>query len=141
MHMLCHLFDDVQGKGVSANYSTKPSEQMHRKLRSAYGTSSKKLGTVDSEVLHTTHAYAVYKLIEAEIEEFKASQTEEADDEDKPEEIFHIRLGSRDRTLSTELLEEKHNSNPACQNLAAHIHEFVGELDPMFVQAGETIEV
>ncbi|KAF8600361.1 hypothetical protein BDV93DRAFT_420688, partial [Ceratobasidium sp. AG-I] len=36
MHMLCHLFDDVWNKGVTANYSTNPSEQMHGNLHHAY---------------------------------------------------------------------------------------------------------
>lgn len=50
MHLLVHLFDDIQNKGVLANFSTKPGEQMHVSLRSIYNTTSKKKATVDKEV-------------------------------------------------------------------------------------------
>ncbi|KAG9082281.1 hypothetical protein FS749_006981 [Ceratobasidium sp. UAMH 11750] len=143
MHMLCHLFDDIWDKGASANFSTKPCEKMHGKLRHAYGTSSKKSSTVDSEVLHTIHTDAAYKLIEAEIEEFMATQRQDAEEEeDKPEDqAFHINLGSKDRQLSTDLLEQKHIDNPACRNLGARISDLVNQLDPAFIQPGDTIKV
>lgn len=50
MHLLVHLFDDIQNKGVSSNFSTKPGEQMHSVLRDIYDTTSKKNMTVDKEV-------------------------------------------------------------------------------------------
>lgn len=37
MHsLLLHAFDDIEAKGVSANFSTKPSESMHRQYKLAY---------------------------------------------------------------------------------------------------------
>ncbi|KAF8600798.1 hypothetical protein BDV93DRAFT_587670 [Ceratobasidium sp. AG-I] len=53
MHLLTHLFDDIWSKGVTANYSTKPSESMHGVLRKAYEASSKKTHSVNSEVSWT----------------------------------------------------------------------------------------
>jgi hypothetical protein len=50
MHQLVHLFDDVQNKGVTANFSTKPGEKIHGMLRYAYNHSSKKRATADAEV-------------------------------------------------------------------------------------------
>lgn len=50
MHLLAHLFDDIENKGVTPNYSTKPGEQMHTALRDIYDTTSKKKKTVDKEV-------------------------------------------------------------------------------------------
>ncbi|KAG9087457.1 hypothetical protein FS749_002904 [Ceratobasidium sp. UAMH 11750] len=147
MHMVCHLFDDVWNKGGTANFSTKPNEQMHGKLRRAYGVSSKKLLTVDSEVLHTTHAAAVYELIAAEIEEWQASQVEEldehdeTDDETDPDSVVHVTLRSRDKTTSTELLEDKHANNPACRNLDTRIHDIIDELVPSFIQPTDKLKV
>ncbi|KAG9077589.1 hypothetical protein FS749_010521 [Ceratobasidium sp. UAMH 11750] len=144
MHMLRHLFDDIWDKGASANFSTKPSEKMHSKLRHAYDTSSKKSRTVDSEILHEIHASTAYKLIEAEIEDYMASQVrdlelEEQDDEPE-DQAFHISLGSRDRPLSTVLLEQKHAGDPVCQNLDIRIRRFVNSLDSTFIQPREEIE-
>ncbi|KAG9088043.1 hypothetical protein FRC06_002252, partial [Ceratobasidium sp. 370] len=142
MHMLCHLFDDIWRKGAPANYSTKPCEQMHGKLRRAYGVSSKKSSTVDSEILHKMHASTAYELIAAEIEDFMVFQAQDAEDgQDKSEsEVFHISLGSQEHLLSTELLEEKHVDNPVCWRLGSRICDFVDELDPTFVEMGETIK-
>ncbi|KAG1726802.1 uncharacterized protein EDB91DRAFT_1239606 [Suillus paluster] len=35
-HLSAHLFDDIEAKGVSRNYSTKPNEKMHSPLKDAY---------------------------------------------------------------------------------------------------------
>ncbi|KAI0035349.1 hypothetical protein K488DRAFT_43506 [Vararia minispora EC-137] len=36
LHLLQHSFDDIEAKGVSANYNTKPSEKMHGPYKKAY---------------------------------------------------------------------------------------------------------
>ncbi|KAG9123766.1 hypothetical protein FRC07_014025 [Ceratobasidium sp. 392] len=145
-HQLVHLFDDISKKGVTANYSTKPSEQMHGRPRRAYGTSSKKSSTVDSEVLHTTHAFAVYELIQSEIEDWKKSQLDSADDQDGTDdgsdtEDIHISLRSRDKPTSTDLLEIKHVADPACQNLGTRIYDIIEELDPLLIQPGHSLKL
>ncbi|KAG2039785.1 hypothetical protein BDR03DRAFT_933074 [Suillus americanus] len=35
-HLSAHLFDNIEAKGVSQNYSTKPNEKMHGPLKDAY---------------------------------------------------------------------------------------------------------
>jgi hypothetical protein len=35
-HLSAHLFDDIEAKGVSQNYSTKPNKKMHGPLKDAY---------------------------------------------------------------------------------------------------------
>jgi hypothetical protein len=35
-HLLIHLFDDIEAKGVTANITTKHNEKMHRPLKTAY---------------------------------------------------------------------------------------------------------
>lgn len=34
--MTTHLFDDIEAKGVTRNYNTKPNEQMHGPLKDSY---------------------------------------------------------------------------------------------------------
>jgi len=36
MHLIQHLFDDIEAKGVTRNYSTKPFEKMHGPLKESY---------------------------------------------------------------------------------------------------------
>ena len=36
MHLIQHLFDDIEAKGITRNYSTKPFEKMHGPLGESY---------------------------------------------------------------------------------------------------------
>lgn len=36
IHMMAHLFDDIEAKGVTRNYNTKPNEKMHGPLKDIY---------------------------------------------------------------------------------------------------------
>jgi hypothetical protein len=36
MHALAHSFDDIEAKGASRNYNTKPNEKLHGPLKKAY---------------------------------------------------------------------------------------------------------
>lgn len=36
LHALQHAFDDIEAKGASRNYNTKPNEKMHGPLKKAY---------------------------------------------------------------------------------------------------------
>ncbi|KAI0290729.1 hypothetical protein BC826DRAFT_911593, partial [Russula brevipes] len=36
MHALVHSFDDIEAKGASRNYNTKPNEKLHGPLKKSY---------------------------------------------------------------------------------------------------------
>lgn len=36
IHSAYHLFDDIEAKGVTQNYSTKPNEKLHGPLKESY---------------------------------------------------------------------------------------------------------
>ena len=36
MHTHDHVFDDIEAKGVTRNYNTKPNEKLHGPLKKAY---------------------------------------------------------------------------------------------------------
>ena len=36
MHLIQHLFDDIEAKGITRNYSSKPFEKMHGALGESY---------------------------------------------------------------------------------------------------------
>ncbi|KAF8601811.1 hypothetical protein BDV93DRAFT_607928 [Ceratobasidium sp. AG-I] len=135
MHLLSHLFDDIWKKGVSSNFSTKPGEQMHRALRQAYRTSSKKNSTVDSEILRKSHATAVYELIESEINARNAALEEDGSlenngDSDNP--VTHIDLASKKRLVTLGLVEEEHRGDLAFARLGARVRACIARLDSTF---------
>ncbi|KAG9085535.1 hypothetical protein FRC06_003564 [Ceratobasidium sp. 370] len=141
MHMLVHLFDDVWDKGVTPNFSTKPSESLHRILKKAYDVSSKKNMTVDAEVLRKTHLLAVYELIQSQIDlydELKRPEIPGSTDPDKADnELVHVTLGSKPRKFqSLGQIEAAHCQDEACTHLDRLIRECVDGLcygiDPSF---------
>ena len=42
MHALVHSFDDIEKKGASRNYNTKPNEKLHGSIKKAYLTTNLK---------------------------------------------------------------------------------------------------
>ncbi|KAG8686195.1 hypothetical protein FRC08_012697 [Ceratobasidium sp. 394] len=132
MHQLVHLFNDVQNKGVTANYSTKPGENMHAVLHYAYDRSSKKRGTVDAEVLHKSHVLAAYDLVAAEIKAMEALSTTQEEPEDGSEDVYHVKLASRKRLLTLALLEEQNRGDKAFVRLGTRVRACIARLDPSF---------
>ncbi|KAG9120164.1 hypothetical protein FRC07_004449 [Ceratobasidium sp. 392] len=129
MHLLVHLFDDIWNKGASPNFSTKPSESLHRILKKAYEVSSKKNETVDAEVLRKTHLLAVYDLLRAQIEHADKSSKPEDLEFSEDEQIDHIILGSKPRRFELlSLIADAHYGNASCENLARQVQECLDEL-------------
>ncbi|KAG8707611.1 hypothetical protein FRC09_001732 [Ceratobasidium sp. 395] len=131
MHLLVHLFDDIWQKGVTPNYSTKPSESLHRTLKKAYEVSSKKNETVDAEVLRKTHLRAVYELLQEQIElaEKSAKPPETDFDEEEGDQTVHIALGSKPRRFqSLVLIEDGFHCSMFHLNLDKQVRECLYEL-------------
>ncbi|KAG8793818.1 hypothetical protein FRC12_001518 [Ceratobasidium sp. 428] len=131
MHLLVHLFDDIWEKGVTPNYSTKPSESLHRTLKKAYEVSSKKNETVDAEVLRKTHLRAVYELLQEQIElAEKSTKPLETDfDEEEGNQTVHIALGSKPRRFqSLVLIEDAFQRSMFHLNLDKQVRECLYEL-------------
>jgi hypothetical protein len=36
MHMIIHIFDDIEAKGATRNYNAKPNKQIHGPLKNLY---------------------------------------------------------------------------------------------------------
>ncbi|KAG9086608.1 hypothetical protein FS749_003530 [Ceratobasidium sp. UAMH 11750] len=129
MHLLVHLFDDVWDKGVTPNFSTKPSESLHRILKKAYDVSSKKKATVDAEVLRKTHLLAVYELIQSQIDLYDQLEQSKTSGDMEPKatdnsEIIHVTLGSKPRKFqSLGLIEAAHHQDEACTHLGRLVRE------------------
>ncbi|CUA68688.1 hypothetical protein RSOLAG22IIIB_08058 [Rhizoctonia solani] len=138
MHLLAHLFDDIEAKGVTANFTTKPGEQMHARLRAAFLTSSRKKDTADGEVLRKAHAAAVYQHIQSEIDVFDQSNISDPDDEEDDSnstepQIIHVQLCSKSGQLTLSLLEGMHPGDPAFRQFGTRVRQFIPTIDSDFL--------
>ncbi|KAF8593737.1 hypothetical protein BDV93DRAFT_516331 [Ceratobasidium sp. AG-I] len=149
MHLLSHLFNDVWTKGVTLNYNTKPSEQMHASLRKAYMGSSKKHSSVDAEadlkmmkgkgtgwgtqpgppkggviakILERDHWQAVTQAIRSHLESIK-----DLGDEDLVLPT-HISLGSRQGLELVTLLEQWSEGDPAFRSFSTRVTEYLNRI-------------
>ena len=59
MHLIQHLFDNIEAKGVTRNYSSKPFEKMHGSLGESYRrrTNFKNVGSQVSNYYLTFSCY------------------------------------------------------------------------------------
>ncbi|KAF9491816.1 hypothetical protein BDN71DRAFT_1578512 [Pleurotus eryngii] len=67
-HLYVHLFDDIIAKGVTRNYNTKPSEQMHHGIRKTYFTTNFK--NIAPQILGKIHFVLVAEYIWQDIKEY-----------------------------------------------------------------------
>ncbi|KAH9008313.1 hypothetical protein EDB84DRAFT_112461 [Lactarius hengduanensis] len=72
MHALVHSFDDIEAKGASRNYNTKPNEKMHSFLRMLY-LNRTNFKNVASQILKHEHVALVGELIRGQINELDAA--------------------------------------------------------------------
>ncbi|KAF7431160.1 hypothetical protein PC9H_006880 [Pleurotus ostreatus] len=81
-HLYVHLFDDIVAKGVTRNYNTKPSEQMHHGIQKTYFTTNFK--DIAPQILGKIHCVLVAEYMWQDIneydEELAAAATELAED-------------------------------------------------------------
>ncbi|KAI9433794.1 hypothetical protein BJY52DRAFT_1131964, partial [Lactarius psammicola] len=67
MHALVHSFNDIEVKGASRNYNTKPNEKLHGPIRKLYNRTNFK--NVASQILNQEHLGFVAALIRNQIDE------------------------------------------------------------------------
>ncbi|KAI0284933.1 hypothetical protein BC826DRAFT_1189767 [Russula brevipes] len=75
MHALVHSFDDIEKKGASRNYNTKPNEKLHGPLKKAYLTTNFK--NVAPQILKVDHHKFISSFIHSQIDEMDANNSTE----------------------------------------------------------------
>ncbi|KAG2054244.1 hypothetical protein BDR06DRAFT_982466 [Suillus hirtellus] len=91
MHMIVHIFDDIEAKGTTRNYNTKPNEQMHGPLKNLhqcwtnFKDFAKQAGNIDADV------------------------DDPATDDPVPlDRSMHVKIGSMQALLTLEQIEMAH---------------------------------
>ncbi|KAH8991412.1 hypothetical protein EDB86DRAFT_3183167 [Lactarius hatsudake] len=80
MHALVHSFDDIELKGATHNYNTKPNEKLHGHIKKAYARQTN-FKDIAPQILKIEHAKFVSLLIRTEIDEIDKTASETTDDE------------------------------------------------------------
>ncbi|KAI5992667.1 hypothetical protein EDD15DRAFT_2388187 [Pisolithus albus] len=145
-HMHMHVFDDIEAKGVTRNFSTKPNEKMHRLLKEKYQRHTN-FKNVAEQILQVDHLELVSELIRCTITDYdmytlameKNTRSPDDDDADEVEQqdFFHVRLGSRVKhPLTLEAVEQRSITNKAFIRFQMKLNEF---LNRYFTAVGKTL--
>ncbi|KAG2060448.1 hypothetical protein BDR06DRAFT_979328 [Suillus hirtellus] len=121
MHLIMHIFDDIEAKGTTRNYNTKPNEQMHRPLKKLYQcwTNFKDFA---KQILQINHWLLVSDDICRRVEDLDnfsrstsqagnidADVDDPATDDPVPLDGFmHVKIGSMQASLTLEQIEMAH---------------------------------
>ncbi|KAI0633772.1 hypothetical protein C8Q77DRAFT_1218049 [Trametes polyzona] len=102
-HTHAHLFDDIQAKGVSRNYNTKPNEKLHRPLKRTYHLRTNQRN-VAPQILDVDHQCYVAGHMRDQIDRYDAflralKEKEEEDGQDAPEDPEDADPGSLDKAV------------------------------------------
>ncbi|KAI0055128.1 hypothetical protein BV25DRAFT_1816053 [Artomyces pyxidatus] len=147
MHTHVHLFDDIEAKGVSRNFNTKPNEKLHRPLKQSYQLRTN-FKDVAKQILRVDHHSWVLTSIRDQVDEldkFLKSQAslkapEDSDDaltleasldskasESIPDDFAHIKLGSKQKRQSFQLLKESWQDDIAFRGFRRRLNLFLYE--------------
>ncbi|KAJ8690115.1 hypothetical protein PTI98_011573 [Pleurotus ostreatus] len=137
-HLYVHLFDDIERKGATRNYSTKPYEKSHGGLKTTYRRRTN-FKNIAPQILLIDHLKQVSEFIWDEINVLDASREavlahRDEEDEDDGDDVQppsgHYRLGSRSKPITLAEVEANHQADAAFERFRLRLSEFINrELD------------
>ncbi|KAG1761725.1 hypothetical protein EDD22DRAFT_619601 [Suillus occidentalis] len=144
-HLSAHLFDDIEAKGVSRNYSTKPNEKMHGPLKDAYQDRTN-FKNFAEQILRYNHDSLIAEYIRNKLDHLDSQnlsisddledqpdtalqETDNPDDTDidstEPTDAQHFSLGSKQAAMSFTLIEAGSLGNPAFERFRIKLNDFL----------------
>ncbi|KAG1843288.1 hypothetical protein DFJ58DRAFT_717813 [Suillus subalutaceus] len=158
LHMTTHLFDDIEAKGVTRNYNTKPSEQMHGPLKDWYQQQTN-FKDFAEQILRIDHWLLVADNIRRQIfdldEYTRVTSQSQANDindidndanEDDPDSksstnplmhdfdpldgSMHVKFGSREAPQTFGLIENSHKNDVTFTNFRVKLNSFLNVFLP-----------
>ncbi|KAG1730396.1 uncharacterized protein EDB91DRAFT_1239095 [Suillus paluster] len=128
-HLSAHLFDDIEVKGVSQNYSTKPNEKMHGPLKDAYQDRTNFKNFAEQV------KYIRNKLDHLDTQNFSMSNSEDQPDtalqetdeveSTEPTDAQHFSLGSKQAAISFADIKAGSAGNPAFDRFWIKLNDFL----------------
>ncbi|KAG2111909.1 uncharacterized protein F5147DRAFT_744606 [Suillus discolor] len=152
LYMSTHIFDDIEAKGTSCNYNTKPNEQMHSHLKDWY-LNWTNFKNITEQILHIDHWLHVADDISRHISDFNEySQLKLKDtgdnlqEDDDPEDTvtaiedgpgivsldpsLHIKLGSKQAAQTFAFIESAHQADVGLTNFRIKLNDFLNTFLP-----------
>ncbi|KAG1879750.1 hypothetical protein F4604DRAFT_1922961 [Suillus subluteus] len=136
LHMSSHIFDNVEAKGATRNYNTKPNEKMHGPLKDLYLLRTN-FRNVAPQILRINHWQVAAESIRrhiSDLDEYKSQDSEDSEDPDDADNNLvpsndtdspHVKLGSRQVEESFESIEDAHKEDIAFTNFQTKLDEFL----------------
>ncbi|KAG1749387.1 hypothetical protein EDD22DRAFT_981848 [Suillus occidentalis] len=137
LHMSVHIFDNIEAKGATRNYNTKPNERMHGSLKDSYLLRTN-FRDVAPQILHINHWQVVAESIRrhiSDLDEYESGGSEDSGDLEDLGDVDdlvspdanapHVRLGSRQAAQTFELIEDAHKEDAAFTNFRVKLNNFL----------------
>ncbi|KAG2030095.1 hypothetical protein BDR03DRAFT_1017528 [Suillus americanus] len=149
LHMMTHIFDDIEAKGASRNYNTKPNEQMHGPLKDWYQDQTN-FKDFAEQILRIDHWFHVAddiccRLLDLDDHLMFTSQGQANNNNDKDEDAqhpasnflpnlndgsLHVELGSSQAPQTFDLIEDTHRNDDAFTNFRVRLNLFLNNFLP-----------
>ncbi|KAG2092632.1 uncharacterized protein F5147DRAFT_747990 [Suillus discolor] len=140
LHMSVHIFDNIEAKGATRNYNTKPNEKMHGSLKDSYQMRTN-FRNVAPQILRINHWQVVAESICRNISDFDEYQSCDVDNVlDKDNSVVddlvvsndspHVKLGSRQAPQTFESVENTHRHDSAFTNFRIRLNDFLTNFLP-----------
>ncbi|KAG2108167.1 uncharacterized protein F5147DRAFT_745794 [Suillus discolor] len=135
LHMNVHIFNNIEAKGATCNYNTKPNEKMHGLLRDLYLMRTN-FRDVAPQILCINHWQVIAENIRRNISDFNEHQLRDIEDAlDKDNSVvddlvvsndsLHVKLGSRQAPQTFESVENTHKDDGAFTNFHIKLNDFL----------------
>ncbi|KAG1733838.1 hypothetical protein EDB19DRAFT_1896555 [Suillus lakei] len=138
LHMGSHIFDDVEAKGATRNYNTKPNEKMHGSLKDSYLLRTN-FRDVAEQILCINTWQVAADHIHHHLFKFNDHQCQ-LDEEDflatvverpvSTSNSFHVKLGSKQPPLTFDAIQMAHQADQAFINFRVKLNDFLNVLLP-----------
>ncbi|KAI9455173.1 hypothetical protein BJY52DRAFT_1205065 [Lactarius psammicola] len=138
MHALVHSFDDIEAKGASRNYNTKPNEKLHGPIRKLYNRTNFK--NVASQILNREHLGFVAALIRNQIDELDLDAAAQPPAHDSSSyqrrnttfDAGVVILRSQQRPVTLEAVGDLAAQNPTFKNFRVNLADWLTANLPLY---------
>ncbi|KAG2101790.1 hypothetical protein BD769DRAFT_1697154 [Suillus cothurnatus] len=149
LHMITHIFNDIEAKGASRNYNTKLNEQMHGPLKDWY-LNRTNFKNVAEHILCIDHWLLVADDISRRISDFDEHSQVKLDDIDDEllghnddtvitgspdansfDPSLHVRIGSRQPAQTFDFIENAHQADAGFTNFRIKLNDFLSNFLPI----------
>ncbi|KAL4061680.1 hypothetical protein V8B97DRAFT_2066336 [Scleroderma yunnanense] len=132
-HLGIHVFNNIEAKGVTCNFNTKPNEKMHGPIKEAYQRQTN-FKNIAEQILNIDHWLLMAEYICCRIEDYdnytstvRGDEAMDGIDNDTNEYYFHVWLGSAQKPLTFQSIEELNQNDKAFNQFRIKLNQFLNK--------------